>query len=479
MLKNVNLVSILHWLIIIGCGLQAVTGLVWMVRNFGTLQLFGETAELVRFSGTLQSAEGGDLLYPVLLLPIRVLGGVLPIPWYCLMYLLQLGFGFFAGYFALRSLRLFGGEKRYCALGSLVLLTFPHMMQCHLAILPYSLLSSLLLIETGVLARAIRRMIPLPERYTLRGEAAAGDMALVGLLWLLTSLCSATLFYPGMIPVVGLLLLQLLQMKPGKRWKLLYPILVAALYFGLIPCVMSLARGDGQIKMPGRPAEQVAFERTAWTGAIANPARWPASLRENLGEDLLLSVSKDPDDIREVLEPALEKSVGVIEARKIYRRVARDAWTYYRGDLLRDIRTDLAGYVLPPVITAMQLRGRGYESYAIRNYDVMKRETPLLTAFYVDYGQWWFVVAFLSAAVITILTLLSEKKSAGKLTLFETPMWKFGILITVFFLGITIALTLSGSADQDYKKAVFLTALWILLILRGAFPKTAITGETK
>ncbi|MCR4895709.1 MAG: hypothetical protein K5891_02920 [Lachnospiraceae bacterium] len=472
-------VSILRWLVIIGFGLQVMTGLVWMVRNFGTLQLFGETAELVRFSGTLQSAEGGDLLYPALLLPIRVLGGVLGIPWYCLMYLLQLGFGFFSGYFALRSLRLFGGDRRFCVSGSLVVLTFPHMMQCHLAILPYSLLSSLLLIETGVLARSVRRMIPLPERYTLRGKAAAGDMALVGLLWLLTSLCDATFFYPGMIPVAGLLLLQLLQMKPGKRLQLLYPVLVAVLYFGLIPGIMSLARGDGQIKMPGRPAEQVFFERTAWTGAIANPARWPAVLRETLGDEMLLSVSKDPDDIREVLEPALEASEGVIRAREIYRQVARDAWTYYRGDLLRDIRTDLAGYTLPPLITAMQLRGRGYESYAVRNYDVMKRQTPLLTAFYMDYAQWWFVPAFLSAAATVFLTLMSEKKRAGKITLFETPMWKFGILISVFFLGIVTALTLSGSADQDYKKAVFLTALWILLILRGTFPKTAPTGETK
>ena len=110
--------SILKGILLIGFAIQAVLGLWWMCANFNDVQYFGKPE------------EG---LYSVL---YRMTGQIPQI-----MYILQLSFGLWGGW---RSLAGFlPGWRAWW--GSLALLTYPMAMQCHLAVLPHSFVTSLFL----------------------------------------------------------------------------------------------------------------------------------------------------------------------------------------------------------------------------------------------------------------------------------------------------------------------------------------------
>ncbi len=477
--KSRGIVSLTGWLLFIGFTVQIGFGLVWMVRNFPFLQMFGETVFQVQVSSTLRVDDYTGVLYPSVLLLMRVIGASSPRIWYMLMYAIQLILALFAGFYLLRSLRFFRGRVGACLWGSLVILTFPHMMQCHLAVLPYSVIASLLMLYAGALCRSFRRLIPLPEQYTLRGKAAAGDMALAGLLWLLLSLCAYEYLYLGLLPLLVLLGVMCARMKPGKKWQLLYPGVILLLYLGLILGMGSLTQEKGLYARPEKSLTTMLFDRVAWSGMLGNPSRWPERLKEELGEEILYQVYLYPDNVKRLLEPALESSLGTERAQELYREITRESVRYYRTDLLRALKIDLAGIICPPPVTALLLRGYGYESYAIRNFDVMKRQTPVLSAYYMDYGNWWFALAALIGALQHVCALLLRRSEgahrAGRKPS-EMPEAEkerlrghgFAAALGLLLAGLALWDLLQGCGMQDYKTVIFVTALWIAGIMMGA-----------
>ncbi len=123
-----HLGAIIKRILLIGFTIQMFLGIAWMCCNFMQVQDFGK----IYFSGKTLLPEGG---YSSLYYYLFVILGSIP----QLMYLLQLSTAFMAGYYFLGMLV----SRRYAVWGSLVLMTFPFAMQCHLAILPYSFMSSL------------------------------------------------------------------------------------------------------------------------------------------------------------------------------------------------------------------------------------------------------------------------------------------------------------------------------------------------
>ena len=82
--------AILGRVIFIGFSIQIVFGMTWMCLNFSKLPQFGESFFYVEISKNFICDEYTGILYPVFLLLARGLEGLAGLPYYCVMYVVQL-----------------------------------------------------------------------------------------------------------------------------------------------------------------------------------------------------------------------------------------------------------------------------------------------------------------------------------------------------------------------------------------------------
>ena len=121
-----------------GMGVQILLGLAWLMQNMGGLQNFQESRLLLAGESTGNGFYSGILYRGLaLLLSSRL--------W--ILYVVQLSAAFAAAW-VLWACFFPNGNKRLRLLCTLALVTFPQAMQCHLAVLPWSLGTSLLVGET-------------------------------------------------------------------------------------------------------------------------------------------------------------------------------------------------------------------------------------------------------------------------------------------------------------------------------------------
>ncbi len=462
--------ALLGRLLCIGFSVQILLGLAWMVANFSGLQLFGETAYLVRVSGTLLADEYTGILYPALLLLVRFLTTVGPIRWYWVMYVIQLLFAFGTGYAFLRNLGFMKSSGPWCIWGSLVMMTFPMMMQVHLAILPESFTFGLLLLEWTAAVRSFR-MIRMVPRGNLKAAAAATLVAEVCLFWLLLTLNEPEYFWVGLVPVAILVFVILYKIPETLKRHAVYPLIIAVGYFVLIRGALNLTQEKGYYNRPERSWETMLFDRTAWSTILRYKWRIPGELTELLGEDRMSEVSLYPDNVKLVLEPELENLLGTNEAQKLYLELSKRAWDQDKETILRHLAQDLAANTLAPTVTIALLEGYGGGSLAARNYDVMMRAAPRLTGWYMDYSLWFFTAALVICAILAV----AAKRADWKEPRLRTPI---GFRLSMFFTAVYILLweTMQGDCLQDYKQVIFVTQLWIIWML-SLLPREGLSVE--
>lgn len=409
---------ILRGILFIGFSIQIVLGLIWMCFNFAHLQEF-EQASGILYRG-LRRLTGGH---------------------YRILYVLQLGAGYYAAHRFLQ--RLYPVRRCWNIWGSLALLTFPMAMQCHLAVSPYSLVSSLVLLELSASLDVVRKKEDGIVREFVRG----------GFFWLLLALLLPEYFILGAVPL-ALALLFRLPVLVRQLYRLGLTLAVLAAFGGMIAGINTLA-GETEY-LSGR--ETIAFslfDRMAWPTLWPDSADWPEEVRAVVGDDAW-TTSQYPDNMQSILRPIMQESFDDAQAVKYYLEMAAYSWKRHTPLIIRQIGGDALGYVVTPLILPMQLRGEAYASYSGRNYEYMFIQTPVLTKYYMNYSCWWF------GGMLALTVLLTLIRWAGH----SRGISRQGIMMIVLCLlwaGITAALyTLRGAGVMDYKCTVAVNLLWLI-----------------
>lgn len=340
--------AVIKRMLFIGFTIQIILGFLWMCCNFMQVQDFGG---MYFTEGNAYLEQGGrytaaGVFSPLYQMIFSLLGKLPPV-----MYLLQTAFAFYCGYHFLRS----SLQKRYAVWGSLVLLTFPFAMQCHLAILPYSFLSSFLLLLFS----------------DLRG------------LW--------------------------------NRESALRSLMKAGVWVILLLAMSGRIGNQRDEEGAERSFEAVMAGRMAWSTLWVDYDRWSEELRE-MAEEAALQATYYPGNMR-ILEEAIESRVGRDEAKKYYREIAEVGWTYHAPMIIRQIGWDVLGYGVTPVIFRLQLKGQAYDSYTGRNYEAMRGNAPIVTRYYTEYGCWWFCCSVLLTFVLMVVRLLTGGRLQWKVLL--------------------------------------------------------------
>ncbi|MGN0403288.1 MAG: hypothetical protein ACI4HQ_13665 [Acetatifactor sp.] len=417
MKKTAGYVSgLLKTILFIGFSIQIVLGIVWMCLNITCLQTFSVSG------GPLYTvlARIGDSAYPVL-------------------YLLQLAAAAGADFYFMKQ---WCGDRKFLNIwGMLCLLTFPFVLQCHLAVAPFSLTCSLFLLELTFTIRYIRRT-----------EVILSDVVCACVCWALLTLLRPEYILLGAVPVLLMLLLRLIAREKNKMGLCRSALIIAA-FWGMTWGVLSLS---GQERVYSR--ENIAFcmfSRSVWPTLWQDAlVLWQNNELPGITTEILQQAAGQAEDLRRVVKPLVEEALTVDEAVKFYYVKASAGWVLRREALLKQCAKDFAYYVLSPAFLPMQLEGKGGDTYSGRNYEVMLYSYPELTGNYVYYGCWWFMTAL----VLTVILAAATRLAGGKET--EREHLKPWMLCALSVMLLALAYTMRGAGMMDYKCTCVVILLW-------------------
>ena len=438
-----NIRGVLWAVLVCGMGIQILLGAAWLIRNIGGLQTFQESMALLQ-EGDLGAALYSGVLYRGL---VSLLSSHL-----CILYGMQLAAAFGAGYglmvcFTQRE------EWFLRLLGTLALLTIPQAMQCHLAVLPWSLGTSLLVGETAL-------WICIGKQTPDEKPVAAGHTGVYPAAWMLAGWLLLTLI----LPIYACFAL---------------PLLIAALWHvgraekrrGRLICgfaALAVCLGSVTVNWGFNPADwnrrlaSSSLSRVGWPYFQEIYDDIPEPIHNDIGLMTAREVSAYADGVKRTLIPKLEQLYGPKETTAALWELAELCLKKnFRADA-KNMIWDLAAYHATPPVLSMQLRGRAYDACSGINYQQMKDRAPLLTKYYVTYGsRWWCAMLILAAAIWAV----------------ERPKGRRGIFLRCslpVLIGVEwmiLSCVLGGSGVMDYKKTLWVTILWYVAALSALAAK--------
>lgn len=444
--------AVIGRMLFIGFGMQIVLGICWMIYNFTGFQQFGESILYEEISKTLICDEYEGVLYPVLIMLARGIEGLIHIPYRYIIYLLQIGLAFVASVQLLKSV---GIKGRFAQVfGSLSIVTFPMMMQCHLAVLPDSLVCSAVLAEIAWSVRIIQK-----GQFLL-----AKDYVKILGFWLVASLLQPTFLYVGAVPALFVFGYGFVKAWKHNKKVIVYNGILIAACLGVIGSVMNLTQAEGAYGRVHKSLNAAMASRCAWLFAWSDYEYWPEEVKENISFAQAREIEYYADNVDRILGRTLEESTDPETAEKLLGEIASIAWELHSQLILHYTAWDAVGYLCSPVVVQRQLTGDAYDSYSGTNYDIMREKTPVLTKYYMDYGCRMFVVGVVAATCIVLCRFAGGRRfrvDANHIVAALTVLCTVGLLVLLY--------TLRGAGMMDYKKSIAVTSLWIVGILIAAF----------
>lgn len=469
--KRANNVSVmLGRLLYIGFSVQIVFGIIWMVKNIVYVQMFGEASENLTLSELLRGDGDTGILYPAIVLLTRALGEITFVPWYSYLYIVQLVLAVPAGFCLLREAELFGRKWRRYIWGSLVIMTFPMILQIHMAIMVNSIVLSLLMFQAAFCIRAWKCLKNNKSGTIDYVYAVSG----VALFWLLLTLTQWIYIFiaavPVVITVIGVIIVSAKKTvnakknnvgsagRYGLRRNILSVLMTLVLFLGITLGLDRLTTDYSMSQRATFSVERQMFIRVAWHSRVCYPGLWMYELGSVVGDEVMNATYCHQENVENLMMPMLEQELGREKALEIYRYGNKIAWTENRNDILHDVLVDTAGYVIPPVITSIYLDKGTSISYIARNYDSFKRNAPVFSKYYIDYSMLWFEAALIIGFAIFILQFFSkanrvDKRVAGAY-----------IVMCVVCLLIAVRNVMLGSCMYDYKEAGSAVVAWFMAI---------------
>lgn len=403
--------AVLGRVIFIGFGIQIILGLIWMCNAF------------VR-TGSL----GGGF---ICVFQTVVLGGSV-----C---------------FVLRTIR---DEKKdlhvlwdvFCILA---VLTFPMIMQSIVIPDIRVLTTALLLFETGCIMRASdNRESNLYFRTAL-------------CVWMAAGLIHRGYLCFGAIPMIMYLVYMCVDVRRIKKENLLAGDLKRSVVYRilLIMAVGGIIAGIGSFYQETSNTAVRLASRTAWTSLYKSYVDMEGKDRKFIDYQTMVESAYEAIGIENILWPSLEEEYGTKEAERILTELSKVAWRNGKGQIIKEIIWDMAGYVMPPVVLPMQLEGRAYDSYSGVNYLQILRAAPRFGSLYMKYGCGWFEAALL-ITVVTVVSCCAAGKGKRLSRAFRNC-----VIISVTALCMCMVYTMSGSGRMDYKNVLFVLCLWIIWMI--------------
>lgn len=457
-----NILHILQRLFLILMLAQILSGIVWLIKNMGHLSQFHETYIYTKAAENLVLDEYMGILYPLLIALAKGIEEIIPLPYYTFLYFVQVVCASFSGFYFLYRMKWIKQKgkkgKILAVLATLYLLTFPLLLQLHLAVLPYSLAMSaaVLLIGEGLF-------------YLRNGELVSGSVLikLCG-LWLLTYL-----LLPDCGLLMGVFVCGIFLGIPGqnKRWRLrlLMALVSTALCFGVISGSTQTPGSMGRMQ---KTTGAAMVSRFVWPHFVNYSFYWDERINETFEYLDLLRFAQSPEAVMYEFGPILEEKYGKEEADSIYRDMAVTSLRLGTRQALAGAGRDFLSFLCPQAAVQEQLRDND-SSLSGWNYGRMQDNAPVATKYYMNIAlTGWNVMCLLGMIRLLIEKILragsgcrSDRVSGSLPHRWHMPQAGPVLLL---MLAMAAWYTMCGGM-QDYKKAMVTTFIWTLFVVKSFF----------
>ena len=358
----------------------------------------------------------------------------------------------------------------------LSILTLPMAMQCHLAVLPVSLASSLLLFQGGIYLQS--RQTPFMKPIlTLTKLGIVGLIA--GLLlpeYRLFGMILPLFHAIGEILKADVVTRGTTRQTPdddamqadspvteaafaGRGRKILQIALVTAAFMGVSSLLTELFTVQGAYGRMQNTVEAAAFRRFAWDDFGEFYSEWPQELRDALTQEEIQIGNSYPIEKEMVLGEKVDAVYGREEARKIYGQVQAITARVRFARNCKEILKDFVCHVLAPPTQLMLMEGRGQVTLSGRNLDIMRAHMPKLT---MCYGYAWFTAAGIISALLGLFGFVKLTADNKKSRI------KTSCVFALISIVISLWYTMQGGGIMDYKNSLPVTLLWGLWMCHTA-----------
>ncbi len=464
---KVEIKKLIQSIIYILMGLQMVLGAAWIFCNLGEIPRFEESRELLVMSESLRADEYTGILYPLCIRGAMMLGTLTGFSGCTFLYLLQLAVAWLAyGNFGKKVV--FGRREWSRRLSVRAgffagfVLTIPTVVQNHLAVLPYSLSSSVFLVVLADTVQLWHRESMLSTRLLLR----------MGGLWIVSALlCPAYGWFSGVAVSISLIRYVLLHKEQAVR--LLAVFLVAVLCISGLNAAFQTEGSTGKIQ---KSLGAVMVARFVWPNFSSFQYFWGPEVKAIWDYDALVRLSTYPERVIYEFGPILEEVYGKETANEIYWEMTGQALSLDTKNILLRLLKDAAAYLCPPLTMLVQLQGVGV-SYTGWNYGRMKDFAPQLTKYYVEYAlkAWVCMLVF-----VAVLNVLSVKRPEGgkKSKALGKKKW-IGDYLGSIFLFVNLWYVMTNGHMQDYKRLIVNSVLCAFLVVKLLEGDADIAGKER
>lgn len=422
-------------------GIQIVLGVLWSCINLAEIPLFGETAELEEISRTFYFDGYSGVLYPVLIRLAGVFESFLPLKYCVILYLLQLLVAFIV--YRDFQKKVFGiDDNKKNTLFALYAMTVPTVLQCHMAVLPYSLASSVFLWMVSHVICLWREKDFLAKRLI----CICGG-------WMISAALIPDYAWIGAVTVVIGFLGYMVQHRKFAV-KLVIAMIFTALSIGVF---QNMFLKDNPEKIQ-RTVGAAMVSRVVWPDFLTYDYFWSPEIRAVWDDNGMLGLAYAPEKVIYEFGPVMEQTYGKEFANDTYWSMAKIAFSVGTRKIVGEIGVDFASYICPPATMYFQLKGIGC-SFTGWNYGRMTDYTPELAKAYVTFSlKSWFCIGLLS---ILYWIFFREKKLQPEKMEKGEKKWQFIFLMLISLL-INIWYVMSKGHMQDYRYAIVISVLWAL-----------------
>ena len=430
-------------------GLQILMGFLWMAANLGKVPRFQECMEFLHMSETLCVDEYTGILYPLGIRLLYAVAGLLQLPGCSFVYLLQVVAAYLAYIYFLRKV-FFPGEELSVLLrnrlrfGVLFILTVPPIAQCHMALLPYSLATSVMVV---LLADTIElwRGAELEKKLVLR----------MGAGWILSAfLCPDYAWLCGVAVVLSTIRYMILRKK--KAVKLLVMCLCCSLFIG---CVSPVVQTEGSMGKIQKSVGAMLLQRFVWPNFSTFHLFWYDEIKALWDSKEIVTIAQHPEMVIYEFGPMVEATYGKERADDFYWHMSKKALSLDTRNIVGNIMEDTVAYLCPPLTMFLQLHGMDVgEAYTGWNYGRMKDYAPVLTGNYVNYSLSAWCILLVLCALLGILSE-REKKATDKS---NKKQW-IGLYLGTVSIAVNLWYVMTSGNMQDYKKVMLNSILWAFL----------------
>jgi len=293
------------------------------------------------------------------------------------IYVVQLLCAFLAYYAFLMVIRRGKDAKWLCAFGALALLTIPSVLQCHLSLLPYSVMSTTLVVW-----------------FTL-------------VVWWLR--------------------------EKRAKYKMVIGVILSIVVMHVV-CMMPVRTGVETAISGDEPVLVSLVSRVAWPFLQADYYNMPQEIKNWVDSDIVVSATVHGDGVASVLYPTIVERYGEDAAKQACMDVIGYELGFNTRKIVEYVAQDFVLYHVPAIANYLHLEGYGYGSMASRNYACFSMYSPMIANWYVTY----WAVSFVLFAVATVITwLLEERKILWHyVIMFGVPIEYAIVLLTMQGAGL-------------------------------------------